>query len=68
MLRTLIRRGLRKGILEGSRPWMAVGVAAGLLAVVRRVTAEPPETVWRQALEPGESLLIRVRTPDQPEA
>ena len=60
MLRTLIRRGLRKG--------MAVGVAAGLLAVVRRVTAEPPETVWRQALEPGESLLIRVRTPDEPEA
>ena len=60
MLRTLIRRGLR--------PWMAVGVAAGLLAVVRRVTAEPPETVWRQALEPGESLLIRVRTPDEPEA
>lgn len=63
MLGSLVRRGLRKGVLEGSRPWMAVGVAAALVAVVRRVTSEPPRTVWRQRLEPGEGVLIRVRPP-----
>lgn len=66
MLGRLARRGLRKGILEGSRPWMAVGVAAGVVAVVRRLTSEPPQTVWRQSLEPGEGVLIRVKGPDQP--
>lgn len=64
MLASLVRRGLRKGIFEGSRPWMAVGIAAGLVALVRRITAEPPETVWRDQLRPGEGVLIRVREPE----
>ncbi|MBI2168571.1 MAG: hypothetical protein HYU28_03595 [Actinobacteria bacterium] len=64
MLGTLVRRGLRKGIVEGSRPWLAVGVAAGLVAIVRRVTSQPPETVWRAPLKPGEGVLISVREPE----
>lgn len=65
MLRFLVRRGLRRGIVGGSRPWMAVGVAAALVAAVRRVMAEPPETVHRQPLRPGEGLLVRVREPEE---
>lgn len=61
----MTRRGLRRGILEGSRAWMAVGIAAGLVAIVRRVVAQPPETVYRQALHPGEGVLIRVHEPER---
>ena len=63
MLSTLIRRGLRRGVIDGSRPWLVVGVAAGVVALVRKVTANPPETAWREELKPGDTLLIRAVDP-----
>lgn len=53
------RIGLRRGIRYGSRPWLITGITAGLFAIVRRALAEPPETVYKTELEPGERVEIR---------
>jgi hypothetical protein len=59
LLLRVARTGLRRGIRSGSRRWLYTGIVAGLLAVARRATAEPPRTVYRAELEPGERLQIR---------
>ena len=59
----LARTGLRRGISTGSRRWLVTGITAGLLAIVRRVLTESPETVYRTELKPGERLEIRTLPP-----
>lgn len=60
LLRNVTRFALRKGILDGSRPWLYTGVAAASLRLVRRVVRESPRTVLSEELKPGEGLEIRV--------
>lgn len=60
----LARTGLRRGISTGSRRWLVTGITAGLLAIVRRVLTESPETVYRTELKPGERLEIRTLPPN----
>lgn len=60
MLRFLVRRGLRRGLMDGSRAWLVAGAAAGVVMLARRVLDEPPEVVFREQLEPGDGLLVRV--------
>lgn len=64
MLSRVARRGLRRGIVDGSRPWLVVGVAAGLLAVARRLTEERPEVVAREVLHPGDTVIVRAHAPE----
>lgn len=64
MLRRLIRTGLRRGLVDGSTPWLLVGVGAGMLALLRKVTHELPETVFREPLGAGEELRIRALDPE----
>lgn len=64
LLVRLARTGLRRGIRTGSRRWLVTGITAGLLAVVRRVLTESPETVYRTELKPGERLEIRTLPPN----
>lgn len=59
MLRLLVRQGVRRGLLGGSRPWLAVGAAAGALALIRRLVEERPETVHRERISPGDTLVLR---------
>jgi hypothetical protein len=54
----LSRTGMRRGLLEGSRGWLYVGLAATTVRVLRRVLAEP-ELVERLELKPGEAVEIR---------
>jgi hypothetical protein len=58
VLGLIARTGLRRGIRNGSRPWLVTGITAGLLALARRVLTEPPKTVYEAELEPGERLEI----------
>jgi hypothetical protein len=58
----LSRTGLRRGLLEGSRGWLYVGLAATTVRVLRRVLAEP-EVVERFELRPGEAVEIRTVRP-----
>ncbi len=58
MIRWVLRRGMVKGVLGGSRPWLvAWGIAAGI-RVLRRLTRSEPEVVLVEQLAPGEALLI----------
>lgn len=61
----LARTGLRKGILEGSRPWLYTGIVAVALRLARRLARDQPRTVWSEELEPGQRLEIRVLPPER---
>lgn len=52
-------RALRRGVRQGSRPWLVVGVVAAGATLLRRLASPKPEVVFRQRLEPGEALEIR---------
>lgn len=62
MVTRLAKTGLRRGVLEGSRGWLYVGVAATALRIMRRVLTEP-ETVEIFELAPGETVEIRTVEP-----
>ena len=55
----LMRSGLRKGLLEGSRSWLYVGVTAAALSVAKRLLTEPEETVFATELKPGQGIEVR---------
>jgi hypothetical protein len=59
----LARTGFRKGLLEGSRPWLYTGVAALAVRVLARFR-EKDQTVYSGDLEPGQGLEIRIVPPD----
>jgi hypothetical protein len=59
------RTGLRKGILEGSRPWLYTGFAAVALRLMARIAREQPRTVVSEELAPGERIEIRVLPPER---
>ena len=58
MLRILIRSGLRKGLLGGSKPWLIVGAAAGGIRLLGRMAAREPDVVYCEKLEPGERMVV----------
>jgi hypothetical protein len=55
----LYRRAQANGLLGGSKAWSIVwGVLFGM-RMLRRLTADKPEVLFRQKLQPGETLIIR---------
>lgn len=58
MLRSLVRIGLARGI-GGSRGWLAVGITAGGLQMVRRALKREPDVVYCEELRPGQSVVVR---------
>ncbi|HEX2047183.1 MAG TPA: hypothetical protein VHF27_05430 [Acidimicrobiales bacterium] len=58
MLGFLRRIGLARGI-GGSRGWLAVGLTAGGLQIVRRAVKREPDVVYCEELHPGQSLVIQ---------
>jgi hypothetical protein len=60
LLTWLQRNGFRRGLKEGSGPWMTVGVGAMVLRMALRAVARAygPEVVYRTELRPGERLEI----------
>lgn len=61
MLAALTRLAFRKGLLGGSRPWMAVGGAALALRLLKKMAARQPEVVYCEELQPGQTLTISHR-------
>jgi len=58
MLKSLVRVGFARGI-GGSRGWLALGVTAGGLRLLRRMAKRTPDVVYCEELHPGQSLVIQ---------
>ncbi len=58
LLKRLVRNGLRRGLLGGSRPWLVVGAGAFALRLVVRALRKSPELVFSEKLRVGEQLVI----------
>ncbi len=56
----LFKAGARRGF-GGSQPWMIVAIVTGTIRVIRKLANPKPETVWRQALQPGDRFEVTVR-------
>jgi len=54
----LRRAGIRKGLLGGSRPWLAMGLLTWGYQKARQLAARQPELVAREELRPGDRLII----------
>jgi hypothetical protein len=55
----LWRRAIAKGLLGGDRRWMTVFAAIGTAKLMHKLVGREPETVYREELKPGETLVIR---------
>ncbi len=58
MLRWVLRIGLSRGLLGGSRAWTFVGGVALAIRVVKKIGGSEPKVVYKRSLAPGESLLV----------
>jgi hypothetical protein len=54
-----MRTGLRRGLRDGSRGWLYVGVAAAAFQIARWIFTEPSETVFETELQPGQGIEVR---------
>jgi hypothetical protein len=59
LLAYLRRTGFRRGLLGGSRGWMIAGGAAYAVRVLQRASRNEPVVVYREELEPGETVVIK---------
>ena len=63
MLRLIRSRSLSRGLMDGSRLWMALGVVAWLIKAYQWAVGRETEIVYRGELAPGETLVLaRERT------
>ena len=62
MLRSLWATGWRRG-RDGSRAWMIVAAAAGGLRLVRRITRDREDVLYRTRVVPGDQFEIVATRP-----
>jgi hypothetical protein len=58
MLRWLVRIGVSRGLLGGSRGWTVVGGVALAVRAVKKIGGSEPKVVYTASLRPGEALLV----------
>ena len=58
MLKNLVRIGFARGI-GGSRAWLAVGIVAGGLRMLRKLAKREADVVYLEELHPGQSVVIQ---------
>ena len=59
----LVRKGLRRGLLDGETLWLVLGGGALALQLAIRVARKKEEVVFSEALGVGERLIITHRPP-----
>ena len=57
-IRTGIRRGWSRGVLDGNRAWIVVGGVALAGHLLGRAAGGEPDVVFSEQLAPGESFRI----------
>lgn len=68
MLAHLRRAALRRGLVGGSWPWLAVGALTWGVVALRYAARRPPAAVWRGAVGDDEVIEIVARTPGKPKS
>jgi hypothetical protein len=58
VIRYLVRNGLRKGVLGGSRPWLVLGGVGLLLRLYKKVSGSEPKVVYAEELPVGQAIII----------
>jgi len=58
-----LRHGWRKGVVKGNRAWLYAGGAAVLVRLFQRAVAREESVVYREELQPGETLTIAHQRP-----
>jgi hypothetical protein len=58
MVRFLIRTGLRKGLLEGSQPWLVLGGLGLALRLYQKAAGKEERVVYREVLPVGQAVVI----------
>lgn len=61
MLTRLTREAWRRGVIGGSRPWLAVGAVVVGIRIARHAALGRPERVYTAELGPGETIQITAR-------
>lgn len=60
--RRLLRVGVRRGVLGGSRPFLVVAGIAGAWRLIQALSGSVKETVYLEDLPPGTELRITHRS------
>jgi len=60
-----IRAGVRKGLSDGSRVWLAIGGVAVGVRLLQRMAAPGKPVLVTEDLAPGETLVIRYLLPGE---
>lgn len=63
MLAHLRRAALRRGLVGGSWPWLAVGALTWGVFALRYATRKPAAAVWRGSVGDDEIIEVVTRTP-----
>jgi hypothetical protein len=58
LIRTGMRHGWSRGIMEGDRAWTVIGGVALLAYLAGRVLNREPDVIFSHRMAPGESLRI----------
>jgi hypothetical protein len=58
MIRLLLRNGLRKGVLGGSRLWLVLGGAGLLVRVLQKLGGSEAEVVYCEELPVGQAIVV----------
>ncbi len=54
----LLSLAFRRGLIGGSRFWTVLGIVGIGVRVLKKLTGNEPEVVYRTELSPGQSVLV----------
>ena len=57
------RTGLRRGMSSGSRTWLVLGISAGTLQVLRRLSRDRTKILYRVKMQDGDHFVVTSRKP-----
>ncbi len=58
MVKFLMRTGMRKGVMGGSRVWLVLGGVGLAMRVLKKLSGSEPEVVYSEELPVGTAVVI----------
>ena len=65
VIRYLLRNGVKKGLVGGSRTWLAIGAMAGGVRLLQRMARHEPDILMCEELPAGGVLVITHKGPGE---